>query len=122
VVAVEVCGLTRIQESVGQSSDEYLLVGIGIVVGIVGDIEKRASDFCAITSSNMGNFFFQSFRKSQQLKKVRFEPGSALPEPRTGLVVRFCTTIEPWTELWSGSEKFRFELWFRTGLRHPYAL
>jgi len=43
-----------------------------------------------------------------------------LPEPRTELVVRFCTTTEPWTELRSGSEKFRFELWFRTELRHPY--
>ena len=47
--------------------------GWGIVVGIVvEDIEKRASDFCPITS----NFFFQSFLKSQQLKKVRFELGS----------------------------------------------
>jgi hypothetical protein len=87
---------------------------------IVGDIEKRALDFCATTSSNMGNFFFQSFRKSQQLKKVRFEPGSAFPKPRTGLVVWFCTTIKPWSELWSGSEKFRFELWFRTRLWHPH--
>ena len=30
------------------------------------------------------------------------------------------TNVEPWTELGSGSEKFRFELWFRTELRHPY--
>ncbi|KAF8231541.1 hypothetical protein L208DRAFT_62200 [Tricholoma matsutake] len=73
----------------------------------------------AITSSNMGNYFLQSFRTSQQLKKVQVEPGSTLPKPRTRLVVQFCTTVEPWTELWSGSEKFRFELWFRTGLRHP---
>jgi len=27
---------------------------------------------------------------------------------------------KPWTKLRSGSEKFRFELWFRTKLQHPY--
>jgi hypothetical protein len=53
----------------------------------------------------------------------KFEPGSnfwILPEPRTGLVVQFNYLPEPWTELRSGSEKFRFELWFGTELRHPY--
>ena len=29
-------------------------------------------------------------------------------------------TTKLWTELWSGSEKFRFELWFRTELWQPY--
>jgi hypothetical protein len=43
-----------------------------------------------------------------------------LSKPRTELVVRFCTTTKPWTELRTGSEKFRFELWFRTELWHPY--
>ena len=42
------------------------------------------------------------------------------PEPRTELMVRFCATPELWTELWSSSEKFEFELRFRTGLWHPY--
>jgi hypothetical protein len=60
-------------------------------------------------------------------KKVRFEPGSARfkdfepclnPEPN--LWSGSTHPPEPWTELWSGSEKFRFELWFGTGLRHPY--
>jgi hypothetical protein len=64
--------------------------GWGIVVGIVvGDMEKRAPDFGPIT----GNLFFQSFRKSQQLKKVWFELGS------TGLLP--CLNPEP--DLWSGS-------------------
>jgi hypothetical protein len=43
-----------------------------------------------------------------------------LSEPRTELVVWFCTTTKPWTKLQSSSEKFRFELWFRTKLQHPY--
>ena len=63
----------------------------------------------AINSSNMGNYFLQSFQMSTATKKVLFEPGSTLPEPRTRLVVWFCTTVEPWTELW-----------FRTRLQHPY--
>ena len=45
---------------------------------------------------------------------------STLLEPRTGLVVWFYLPPKPWTELRSGSEKFRFELWFGTELRHPY--
>jgi len=60
-------------------------------------------------------------------KKVRFELGSlgvrkicTLPERRTGLVVRFGKNTKTWTELRFGSEKFRFELRFRTELRHPY--
>ena len=63
------------------------------------------------------------------LKKVQFELGSnyvrrfyGLSERRTGLMVRFGATTEPWTELRSGSEKFKFELWFRTELRHPYII
>ena len=45
---------------------------------------------------------------------------SALSECRTGLVVQFSTFAEPWTEPRSSSEKFRFKLWFRTELQHPY--
>ena len=45
---------------------------------------------------------------------------SALSECRTRLVVQFSTFAKPWTEPWSGSEKFRFEIWFRTELWHPY--
>ena len=66
------------------------------------------------------------FRQTQKFTKSSVRTGfnavlrfPTFPERRTGLVVRFCEIIEPWTELWSGSEKFRFELWFRTGLRHP---
>ena len=60
-------------------------------------------------------------------QKVRFKlrsttvlKNSALSERRTGLVVRFGAFAEPWTEPRSSFEKFRFELWFRTELRHPY--
>ena len=34
-----------------------------------------------------------------------------LPEPRTGLKVRFGKNAKPWTELWSSSAKFRTKLW-----------
>ena len=44
----------------------------------------------------------------------------ACPEPRTRHVVQFCPGAEPWTELRSGSEKFRSELRFGTGLWYPY--
>ena len=58
--------------------------------------------------------------------KIRFSLNQVqrfctLPEPGTELVVWFCATTKPWTELWSSSEKFRFELWFRTELWHPYS-
>ena len=45
-----------------------------------------------------------------------------LPEPWTGLKVRFMPWPELWTGLQSGSQKFRFELWFRTELQNHYFL
>src|ERR1700722_14297384 len=41
-------------------------------------------------------------------------------ERGTGLPVRFSPWPELWTELGSGSAKFRSEPKFRTELRHPY--
>ena len=62
-------------------------------------------------------------------QKVRFEPGSArfkkfqdFPNPEPDLWSGSAHPPELWTELRSGSEKFRFELWFRTELRQPYAI
>jgi hypothetical protein len=57
--------------------------------------------------------------KSSKIRFSKVQRFCTLPEPGTELVVQFCTTTEPWTKLRSGSEKFRFELWFRTELRHP---
>ena len=55
--------------------------------------------------------------------QVRFGPNPVHhfgppPEPRTGLPVRFRPDAEPQTGLRSGSEKFRSEPRFRTGLRN----
>ena len=41
---------------------------------------------------------------------------SALPA-----VPAACYFTDAWTELWSGSEKFEFKLWFRSELRQPYS-
>src|ERR1700679_3405562 len=64
----------------------------------------------------------------RSMKKVRFEPGSARFkdfQPCSNLEPDLWSGSthppEPWTELRSGSEKFRFELWFGTELRHPYS-
>ena len=43
-----------------------------------------------------------------------------LPEPQTGPKFHFVHWPEPWTRLWSGSQKFGFKLWFRTKLQHHY--
>jgi hypothetical protein len=55
-----------------------------------------------------------------KLRSTKALKNSALSKHRTGLVVWFGAFTEPWTEPQSSSEKFRFELWFRTELRHPY--
>src|SRR5260221_9249747 len=57
--------------------------------------------------------------------RVRFGPNPvhhfwAPPEPRTGLWVRFRPYADPRTGLRSGSEKFRSDPRFRTGLRNHY--
>src|ERR1700759_2061272 len=65
------------------------------------------------------------YEKSSVQVRTRFSKVQTfytLPEPITGLKVQFCDTTKPWTELWSSSQKFRFELWFRTGLCHHYLL
>ena len=55
------------------------------------------------------------------LVRTRFTTFGPTPEPRTGLRVWFRPSAELRTGLWSGSQKFRSEPRFRTGLWHHYA-
>ena len=54
------------------------------------------------------------------MRSYRFYKTILLPEPWTRPKVRFGPWCELWTGLQSGSQKFRFKLWFRTELRHHY--
>ena len=67
-------------------------------------------------SANITNSVRTQFRRFRTVHRY-----FACPKPQTGHVVRFCPGAEPWTELWSGSEKFGSKLKFRTRLRYPYS-